>query len=148
MIKYINGDLFQADEQVLIHGCNCFHCMGGGVAYYVNKYYPEAFKADCATSLGEKSKLGTYSLCETENVFTKKPLKIVNAYTQYKTSSSQDVFEYDAFKTVLESIKIDFIGESICMPKIGAGLAGGDWNRIEHIINKVFNGDEIVVYYL
>jgi O-acetyl-ADP-ribose deacetylase (regulator of RNase III) len=30
-------------------------------------------------------------------------------------------------------------GLSIAIPKIGAGLAGGDWNLIEKILNKVFS---------
>jgi len=31
-------------------------------------------------------------------------------------------------------------------PKIGAGLAHGDWNRIEKIINDVFGEREVKVY--
>jgi hypothetical protein len=34
------------------------------------------------------------------------------------------------------------------MPKIGAGLAGGDWEKIEEIINSVFDKRDIFVYEL
>lgn len=30
--------------------------------------------------------------------------------------------------------------------KLGAGLAGGNWNRIEEIINKKFYDREVIVY--
>jgi hypothetical protein len=31
---------------------------------------------------------------------------------------------------------------------IGAGLAGGDWDRIEAIINEVFGDTEVTIYQL
>jgi O-acetyl-ADP-ribose deacetylase (regulator of RNase III) len=35
---------------------------------------------------------------------------------------------------------------SVHMPRIGAGLAGGDWNRIEAIINETLRGIDVAVY--
>lgn len=35
---------------------------------------------------------------------------------------------------------------SINMPRIGAGLGGGDWTKIEKIINSVFEATELPVY--
>jgi O-acetyl-ADP-ribose deacetylase (regulator of RNase III) len=39
-------------------------------------------------------------------------------------------------------------GDKVAMPKIGAGLAGGDWNVIEKIIEEECKGVQPVVYYL
>ena len=75
-------------------------------------------------------------------------ITIVNAYTQYDFYGKDDLFEYDAFRTVLKKIKKEFSENSICMPKIGAGLAGGDWNRIEQIINEEFPDKQINIFYL
>lgn len=36
--------------------------------------------------------------------------------------------------------------EKIGLPKIGAGLGGGDWAVIEEIINNVFDGYDVTVY--
>jgi O-acetyl-ADP-ribose deacetylase (regulator of RNase III) len=44
-------------------------------------------------------------------------------------------FDYEAFTICMRKINNIFTGKHIGMPKIGAGLAGGNWNRIEHIIN-------------
>lgn len=37
---------------------------------------------------------------------------------------------------------------SIHMPKIGSGLAGGNWLKIERIINEIFKENEVYVYEL
>jgi O-acetyl-ADP-ribose deacetylase (regulator of RNase III) len=37
---------------------------------------------------------------------------------------------------VFKNIKIDYTGKLIGYPKIGAGLAGGNWNQISKIINE------------
>jgi O-acetyl-ADP-ribose deacetylase (regulator of RNase III) len=37
---------------------------------------------------------------------------------------------------------------TVHMPRIGSGLAGGDWNRIESIINETLGAVEATVYAL
>jgi O-acetyl-ADP-ribose deacetylase (regulator of RNase III) len=39
-------------------------------------------------------------------------------------------------------------GLSIAIPKIGAGLAGGEWSVIEQILVKVFVDYDVTVYYI
>jgi len=39
-------------------------------------------------------------------------------------------------------------GETIAMPKIGAGLAGGDWNVIESIIESELKTVQPIVFTL
>jgi O-acetyl-ADP-ribose deacetylase (regulator of RNase III) len=41
-----------------------------------------------------------------------------------------------------------YVSWNIAAPKLGAGLAGGDWNVIEKILNEVFSDYDITVYYL
>lgn len=45
-------------------------------------------------------------------------------------------------------IKVDFEDKLIAFPKIGAGLAHGDWDVIKNIINEVFPMKEVKVYVL
>ncbi len=40
------------------------------------------------------------------------------------------------FTVCMRKINNVFAGKHIGMPKIGAGLAGGNWNRIEHMADK------------
>ncbi len=138
-MKTIKGDLIKLAEQgefdIIIHGANCFHCMGGGIAKQLADRYPEVAEADKKTEYGDRSKLGKWTEVIVENVFT-----VVNAYTQYRWSSGSDVFEYEAFQQFLklfaESVLYCPSRIKIGFPQIGAGLAGGDWSRISKMIEK------------
>ena len=142
------GDLFKAKEDVLVHGCNCFNVMGAGIALQVVKMYPGAYyEADMYTIRGDKAKLGTYSAWTGNHFFYDQRITIVNAYTQYYANPNTKPLDYEALGMVMRSINNQFPTESIAMPKIGAGLAGGNWDRILIILNSVFlNRDNVTVY--
>lgn len=130
-VIYSSGDLLaQAAKgkfNVIVHGCNCFCVMGSGIAKQIREKFPRAYYADKATTPGDKFKLGTYS------VSNGKTFDIVNAYTQYdfnKSSESKDLFNYEAFKKILDKLLVDYPGASFGFPYIGMGLAGGDKDRI------------------
>jgi hypothetical protein len=53
--------------------------------------------------------------------------------------------EYDALKSALIQMKEKFSGKRFGMPKIGSGLAGGDWEVIEKIISEVFAGEYVTI---
>ena len=94
-----------------------------------------------------KDKLGTYSQWTGENVYDRsKTVTIVNAYTQFFPAVFPPPFYYKAFKKVLEKIKEAFSDKIIGMPKIGCGLAGGDWNRVSKMIEKCFKSKENRIY--
>ena len=146
-MKTIKGDLIKLAEEgkfdVIIHGCNCFHAMGGGIAKQLADKYPQVEEVDRQTTFGDPEKLGSYSVAYVEvNGYT---FSVINLYTQYKWSSGSDVFEYDKFQLYLKRIAHfltgfpTFIFASkfrIGFPMIGAGLAGGDWSRISKMIEK------------
>ena len=144
-MNYVKGDLIKMfkDEHfdVLIHGCNCFCKMGKGFAEKLKSEYPEVYAVDCLTKKGDESKLGTYSVYHIKktNQF------IVNAYTQFHWlynvyGKNEIIVDYDAIDKVFLNIKIDFADKKIGIPKIGAGLAKGDWLVIESIIDKHLYG--------
>lgn len=143
-MKTIKGDLIKLAEQgefdVIVHGANCFHCMGGGIAKQLADKYPQVKEADMQTEFCDRNKLGSYSVATIEVNDTL--FVVLNAYTQYKWSSGSDVFEYDAFQKFLNKIYL-YIQTykaggklSIGFPMIGAGLAGGDWSRISKMIEE------------
>jgi O-acetyl-ADP-ribose deacetylase (regulator of RNase III) len=68
-----------------------------------------------------------------------KDLIVVNAYTQYMygrnhADGDKSPVDYAAIEMCMKKINHLFKGKRIGLPKIGSGLAGGDWNRIEKII--------------
>lgn len=150
IVKTVKGDLIAMfkDRQFheIVHGCNCFHLMGSGIASQIAMEFPEAAKVDKLTKYGDIKKLGTYEAAETVNGF------IVNMYTQFqpgRVPKKQDL--YDAIKKGFIELDGGFrspIPWKVGIPLIGAGIAGGNWPKIAKIINEVTpNLDIIVVEY-
>ena len=68
-----------------------------------------------------------------------KDIIVVNSYTQYNYGANHKdgvskPLDYEALTLCMRKINHGFKGKHIGLPKIGAGLAGGDWNRIKKII--------------
>lgn len=137
-MRIVNGDLInlalQGKFDVIIHGCNCFCSMGAGIAHSIQAQFPEAYAADLMTTKGDRNKLGYFSSATVlENGHN---ITIVNGYTQFQYSGALTLVDYDAVENLFRRIKKEFSGKRIGYPRIGAGLAGGNWEKIEHIINK------------
>jgi O-acetyl-ADP-ribose deacetylase (regulator of RNase III) len=138
MLNVIYGDLIKlakcGEFDYIIHGCNCFNTMGAGIARNIAMTFPAAAYVDSLTIKGDRNKLGTYTLASPQAEF---PITVINAYTQYFTSRSTDVFEYDAFQNILDNLLQELPADSrIGFPLIGCGLAGGDQPRIVSMINS------------
>jgi O-acetyl-ADP-ribose deacetylase (regulator of RNase III) len=152
-MKVIKGNLIKlaahnAMFDVIVHGCNCFHTMGAGIAKQIKKTFPEAYRADLSTIYGVRFKLGQYSSA-TVRLFNDKYLTIVNAYTQYyfkwNPEQPKRLVDYNAVRSCMKAIKKDFSGKKIGIPKIGAGLAGGDWKIISKIIDEELEGEDVTL---
>jgi O-acetyl-ADP-ribose deacetylase (regulator of RNase III) len=149
-MRTITGDLITLAKggtlDVIAHGCNCFHTMGGGIAAQIRQHFPEAFAADRATTYGDAGKLGTCSVA-TVTLAGGHTLTIVNAYTQFEPSGGSggvDV-DYGAVAKAMAWIGAHYSGKRIGLPMIGAGLAGGDWATIEGIIRDALGGEDVTI---
>lgn len=149
-MKIIKGDLIQLAKagqfDAIIHGCNCFCTMGAGIAALIREQFPSAYQADLNTPMGDRQKLGTYSSAAVKNKDT--TLIILNAYTQFHYSGRGTLVDYEAVESVFTLIKNDFSGMRFGYPKIGAGLARGDWQKLSHIIDTALEGENhsLVIY--
>ena len=56
------------------------------------------------------------------------------------TQPPQSLVDYEALRKVFQTIGKRFATSRIGYPKIGAGLAGGDWRVIEAIIDAELQG--------
>ena len=139
----IKGDLVKYAKEgkfdVIVHGCNCFCTMGAGIAKAIRAEFPAAYEADLSTVKGDKSKLGSFSKAEIES--EDHLVTVINAYTQFNYKGKGTKADYTAIKSVFKKIKQEFRGKRIGYPKIGAGLAGGDWDIISNIIDQELEGE-------
>jgi len=141
-VKYIEGDLLEMDKQfdLIVHGCNCFQTMGSGIAKSIREKYPEAWEIDRDCKLTPKQRLGTIKYTTIQN----EPI-IVDAYTQFRYGSDKMNADYNAIRSCMKAIKKEFSGQKIGLPQIGAGLAGGDWDIIENIIEEELANEDVTV---
>ena len=146
-MKVVQGDLIEmalkGNFDVIVHGCNCFNTMGLGIARQIAVKCPEATIIDNYTKRGDKGKLGHFTAAEIERGKIK--FIVVNAYTQYGCNINKVNVDYDAIKSCFELIKERYSGKRIGIPKIGAGLARGDFNIISKIIEEEMVGEDITL---
>jgi len=152
----IEGDLIKLAKSgvfdVIAHGCNCRCKMGAGIAPQMAKAFGcDRFEMEHYTGI---EKLGNidyetfvlgenaiWSLEDAKNNRNEPELAVVNAYTQYNYGRNHEdgdeiPFSYEAFTLCMRKINYVFNGKHIGLPRIGAGLAGGDWKIIKAIIQK------------
>lgn len=145
MVNYVKGDLMKAPEEVLGHGVNCSGGFGSGVAKLMAEQHPETRRRYMGTYEGLGWSLGSVQIvksgekwilnCATQNAYL--PRGVCHA-------------DYSAIRMCMETAK-EFARISdlkLAIPRIGAGLAGGDWVIIEKILNEVFNDFDVTVYHL
>lgn len=143
IIKEIKGDIIEEFKNgtidIIVHGCNCFHIMGAGLAGQIASKIPLAFEADKVTPCGDIHKLGSFSIAH----ISKKQL-VINAYTQFHIGKN---FEYAAFVQFLRKFKAKYndSGLIVGFPKIGCGIGGGDWGYVKTLIEKHLPNMKIII---
>jgi len=150
-MKIVEGDLItfalEGQFDVIVHGCNCFCTMGAGIARVIQEEFPEAYAADLVTIKGDRNKLGNFSFATVKR--NKHEITIVNGYTQFHFHGDSVLVDYDAVQSLFKKVKQHYSGKRIGYPKIGAGLAGGDWARISRIIDlELAEEDHSLVIYV
>lgn len=170
IVEHIKGDIFEyfsSDKfRAMAHGCNCHGTMGAGVAYGVATKYPEArivdrlqFESRSASLGSHHDVLGHFTSAETRDGM------IYNLYTQFhpgrvKCDIQEHLYNHirKVFRTLENTYRLEedtaFVDTTfrqyvsaarpLLIPKIGAGIAGGDWREIENIINNTASRMPIV----
>jgi O-acetyl-ADP-ribose deacetylase (regulator of RNase III) len=157
----INGDLISLAKKgkfdVITHGCNCMSNMGAGIAVPMNytfdcSRFDMELQGPSMLKLGnidfQHFVLGEYSMWNLEDADNKKGepiLTVVNSYTQNRPGIRFKPLDYEALTLCMRKINYQFKGMHIGLPKIGAGLAGGDWNRIKEIIKTELTDCKVTV---
>ncbi len=141
----------EGQYDAIAHGCNCFCAFGAGLALQIAKHFPAAAAADQKSRRGDYSKMG--SLTSVSVDVPQRKLRIFNLYTQYfwghprPPEDSREV-RYRAIENSLRMMKEAIEPEAVvALPKIGAGLAGGEWDVIEKLIERTIPSAHIVIFH-
>lgn len=149
-MKKVKGDLLKSNKNVIAHGCNCQGSMGAGIAKQIKEQYPKAYEkyVKACSEYSADDLLGRVQYVEINNTFY-----IANLFTQKYYGRLHNGLDYDVFKKCMDKLIGDCAKNHIFLgiPKIGCGLAGGDWNRCEDIISDLeskYDYDKLTLYYL
>jgi len=138
MLKIINGSLLDSDCQYIAHQCNCYSRRGAGLANAIFKAFPWA---DVYSSRSERGNDASLFGSITVHGDPKRNQRyVINIYGQLKPGKQSPGLDSAASRLQAISKALEQIAElpgleSIGFPYgIGCGLAGGDWNEYEKLL--------------
>ncbi len=158
-IRYEVGGMFEVAShenpvtpRFLAHGCNAQGVMGSGVAKEVKERYPECFNVYVGQleewkknlpSVEEEVRFGGGILGRVIDYFdARDSITIFNCITQdFYGRTGKRFVDYGAVSRCFDRINSHMVHLGayeypIYLPKIGAGLGGGDWSIISNLIEN------------
>ena len=136
-IRYLEGDATDpqsAGHKVIVHVCNDLGGWGRGFVLAISKRWPEP-ERDYREWFASKPKPG---LGDVRFVAVNDEITVANMIGQHglRKKGGRAPIRYEAIRQGLKTVA-KFAAErnaSVHMPRIGCGLAGGDWKMVEPII--------------
>lgn len=146
-INYITGDAtypVASGHKIIAHVCNDIGKWGRGFVRAVSARWPVARSAYLD--------IHEYALGTVQFVGVEDDITVANMIAQdgIRRSANSRPLRYWALVECLGRVADEALnlGASVHMPRIGAGLAGGEWDVIEKIIRRLLidHGVETFVY--
>jgi len=147
-IQYITGDATAPIgdcNKIIAHICNDVGKWGKGFVLAISKRWPQP-KAEFVNLHARQSlKLGVVQL-----VRVQKAIWVANMVAQRDTVAHGGLppIRYGALLECLKELGLyaHQLQASVHMPRIGCGLAGGKWERVEPLIVETLPGTQVFVY--
>jgi len=152
-ITYLKGDATapsQRGPQIIAHVCNDLGGWGKGFVLALSKRFPEPERAFRAWH--RERATNDFGLGGARLVGVGRDLWVANMIGQHGKARRGDVgpppVRYDAIERALSLVGNWALehGASVHMPRIGTGLAGGKWEKIEPLIRKTLCQREVSVW--
>ncbi|MFE9728033.1 macro domain-containing protein [Streptomyces sp. NPDC005794] len=152
-ITYVQGDATSPQGKgvkLIVHVCNDLGGWGKGFVLALSRRWPEpeaAYRRWHRERAGNDFGLGAAQFAQVEQY-----VWVANVVGQRgtRTGSKGVPVRYEAIDAGLDKVaaKAAELGASVHMPRIGCGLAGGAWPKVEPLITErlVSRGIEVTVY--
>lgn len=152
MLKEIKGNLLDAKEELIGHQVNCCGVMGAGVARQIREQLLQ--KEQFQEYKGLCDSYGSALLGNIQPILLNNRKYVVNLFGEDEPTGKGRDTDYQALHKSLKLMAEFALSEnlSIALPGyLGCGLAGGDWNVVYDIIQKVqdvYRDIDITIYYI
>jgi O-acetyl-ADP-ribose deacetylase (regulator of RNase III) len=152
MITYLKGDATNpqvSGNKAIIHICNNQGGWGRGFVLALSKKWltPEMRYRFWFTYNNQESE---FELGNIQRIQVEHDIWIFNMIAQkgYKQNNTSIPLQYDALEQCLSKVAIDVrqFNATIHAPRIGCGLAGGEWSKVEEIINETCKDIDVFIY--
>lgn len=136
-IDYQYGDILTTDAKYIAHCVNAQHAMNSGVARAIRDRYPKAYDDYMSSVLS----MGKVILSKNE------PHNILHIVGQefYGRAPGHRYVDYPSLRKGIATIN-KHISEPVAFPRIGCGLAGGDWVVVAKIIEEEATNFQPIVF--
>lgn len=148
-VRYLEGDATRPvgeGPKVIAHICNDLGGWGAGFVLAVSKRWPSP---EASYRAWHRAGEG-FALGETQLVEVEPELWVANMVAQKGVRPSQEgpPIRYDALDACLARLSSEASarGASVHMPRIGCGLAGGEWGRVEPIVRRQLTERGVAVF--
>lgn len=160
MIEHRVGDVLTVPERpvIIAHVVNDIGRFGRGVAAAIRHHLPQAARAFDDWAAGRlDGDAPVYWLGQVLFVSLPGGITVAHMVAQHRVRSASNPhpIRYDHLETCLRTVadvarRDTMVGEAttVAIPKIGSGLAGGDWDRIEPIVAQTLTGQPVAIYTL
>lgn len=150
-INFLRGDATQpqcSGNKVIAHVCNDIGGWGKGFVVAISKRWSEP---EQRYRLWHRNRASNdFTLGAIQTVAVEDYVWIANMVGQrgIKTGSKGPPIRYDAIEKCLEQVAgfAKLKNASVHMPRIGCGLAGGKWSRIESAIQSTLCKSDVEVF--
>lgn len=140
-ITYLIGDATQPvgdGPRIIAHVCNDRGWWGNGFVLAVSDRWPNVRREYQHWFQNTDGEQGSMRLGMVQYVPVGDRIEIANMIGQegVRTRSGRPPIRYEALRSCLRTVGSHAIAEgaSVHMPRIGCGLAGGDWGSVEPLI--------------
>lgn len=145
MMKFVQGNLFDAPVDALVNTVNTVGVMGKGIALMFKEAFPANFRAYEAACKAKDVHVGRMFV--TENSTFEGPHWIINFPTkEHWRQPSRIEWIETGLKDLRDFIELKEI-RSIALPPLGAGNGGLDWKEVkQEIIEKLSDLESVDVW--
>lgn len=156
-IKYVKGDATRPrgkGTKIIVHCCNDLGAWGAGFVLAISRRWPEPEARYVESITRGQLELGKVQFVEVDTDNDEEGegdhIIVANLIGQKGLIGpvNPQPIRYSAIETGLRKVAHEAKkrSASIHMPRIGCGLAGGTWSKMEPIIAEALNGLDVTVY--
>lgn len=152
-ISYVLGDATRPPvgeaRRIIAHVVNDRGGWGKGFVTALSERYPGPERWYRAWSKGKDPESGSFTLGAVQLVPVLPDLAVANLLAQrgYRSAANPVPLDYRALRTCLTKLARLAAADraTVHMPRIGCGLAGGDWTRVAGLIEDLLLSQDVSV---